>query len=112
MDKNQFVSEIYKLKNEKEFIGKWNQVSYFDLCDESLLEKREGCGVFLSKEKNKGFEGLTQDDKCKSTLRGASYATSKVWISQDRIESWDQGFDAKGEQVWGATKGPYIFIKL
>jgi hypothetical protein len=25
--------------------------------------------------------------------------------------SWDQGFNDKKEQVWGATKGGYAFIK-
>jgi len=28
------------------------------------------------------------------------------------LRSWDQGFNEKGEQVWGATKGGYEFIKM
>lgn len=28
------------------------------------------------------------------------------------IESWDQGFDAEGEQVWGAVKAGYQFDRL
>jgi hypothetical protein len=28
------------------------------------------------------------------------------------MESWDRGFDAQGNQVWGATKGPYVFDKV
>jgi hypothetical protein len=27
------------------------------------------------------------------------------------ILSWDRGFDANGNQVWGAEKGGYIFKK-
>ncbi|MEY2746457.1 MAG: CpeT/CpcT family, partial [Planctomycetota bacterium] len=26
--------------------------------------------------------------------------------------SWDRGFDAAGKQVWGSTKGPYLFERL
>jgi hypothetical protein len=25
--------------------------------------------------------------------------------------SWDQGWNGEGKQVWGATKGGYIFVK-
>jgi hypothetical protein len=28
------------------------------------------------------------------------------------MESWDRGFDAWGNQVWGAAEGPYIFDKV
>ncbi|MFM7544645.1 MAG: CpcT/CpeT family chromophore lyase [Ignavibacteria bacterium] len=27
------------------------------------------------------------------------------------LESWDQGFDKNGVQVWGAIKGGYIFVR-
>ena len=27
------------------------------------------------------------------------------------LASWDQGFNDRGEQVWGALKGGYEFIK-
>ena len=40
----------------------------------------------------------------------AAYATSEVVIIPGRIESWDRGFDADGNQVWGAASGPYVFI--
>jgi CpeT protein len=56
-------------------------------------------------------KGATNEQDCSSQLRGASYATSKVQISPGRIESLDQGFDSNGKQVWGATKGGYIFKK-
>lgn len=76
-----------------------------------MLDEREGCEVILTKTEN-GYEGSTQGDNCKSSLRGASYATSKVSMSANKITSWDQGFDESGNQVWGATKGPYEFVKL
>ena len=30
----------------------------------------------------------------------------------DRLLSWDRGFDAAGKQVWGAEKGPYEFLRV
>jgi hypothetical protein len=33
-------------------------------------------------------------------------------VTETTLESWDRGFDAGGEQVWGATAGGYVFEKL
>jgi hypothetical protein len=49
---------------------------------------------------------------CPSDRKGATYATSKVTISENLLLSWDQGFNEKDEQVWGAEKGGYYFKKL
>ena len=48
---------------------------------------------------------------CASDLRGAAYATSEVTITPQFVLSWDRGFDNTGKQVWGATEGPYVFLR-
>ena len=106
-----FKSAVYKLKDESKFIGKWNDPKYFDDFGEEILEAREGCAVYLKKVVKNEYSGSTDGDACKSTLRGASYATSKVTVTQGRIISWDQGWDVNGNQVWGAEKAGYIFDK-
>ncbi len=103
-------SKVFTMETPELFIGKWNEASFFDGFDEKILKEREGCGVFLMKIDG-SYSGSTREKDCGSTLRGASYATSKVKISKDRIVSWDQGFDAKDEQVWGAEKAGYVFMK-
>jgi hypothetical protein len=55
--------------------------------------------------------GSTQGDGCASALRGAAYATSEVTLTAGELDSWDRGFDATGNQVWGSTKGAYRFVK-
>lgn len=62
-------------------------------------------------KKNNIYEGGTNADHCPSDLRGAKYATTKILLKKGELHSWDQGFDANGKQVWGATNGGYIFIK-
>jgi CpeT protein len=57
------------------------------------------------------YEGSTLGKECLSSLRGATYATSKVKIDEKMILSWDQGWDNADKQIWGATKGGYIFDK-
>jgi hypothetical protein len=74
------------------------------------LALRSGCAVVLKKS-GPVWTGSTAGKECGSDLRGASYATSEVSLDLSTLESWDRGFDADGKQVWGAEKGPYIFIR-
>jgi CpeT protein len=106
-----FVSEIHTLKNEKEWIGKWKTPESFDALSEKDVELKPGCEVVLKRIGKNKFVGQTGEKSCASELRGASYATSKVTVTKDKILSWDQGFDKEGKQVWGAEKGGYEFVK-
>lgn len=109
---NEFISEIYTLKNEKEWIGKWKTPEAFDNLAESDIELKPGCEVILKKQADGSFIGQTGEKTCPSELRGASYASSKVTVTPTQILSWDQGFNKDGKQVWGAVKGGYIFDKI
>lgn len=107
-----FVSEIFTIKNEKEWIGKWNTPDAFDNLKETDIELKRGCEVVLKRIGKNHFEGQTGEKSCPSELRGASYAMSKVTVLENQINSWDQGFDANDKQVWGAEKGGYQFEKI
>lgn len=109
--KDQVVSKVYTIENEADFIGKWASPEYFNQFDPSIMIEREGCGVYLKRQANGNYEGATNQKDCKSTLRGASYATSIVSVQPNQIVSWDQGFNDQDQQVWGAEKGGYIFVK-
>ncbi|HEU4403749.1 MAG TPA: chromophore lyase CpcT/CpeT, partial [Polyangiaceae bacterium] len=74
--------------------------------------ERAGCAVELDwHEGERAFAGSTSGRACPSGLRGASYATSEVRLDAERLVSWDRGYDDAGKQVWGATKGPYEFVR-
>jgi CpeT protein len=68
-----------------------------------VILARKGFGV---------FDGSTVDSECISNLRGAVYATSEVRITPQELISWDRGFDERGNQVWGATEGGYVFKRI
>ena len=73
--------------------------------------KKEGCEVILNRDSRNTYVGSTGIKTCPSELRGASYASSKVSITERGMVSWDQGFNKDNIQVWGATKGGYVFDK-
>ena len=104
----EYVSAIYLIKDPMRFAGDYKLDDPLSGLTPDSLELKVGCEVILLKTEN-GFEGQTGVRACNSELLGASYDTSKVVLTATQLTSWDQGFNADGEQVWGAEKGPYIF---
>lgn len=105
-------STVFLLPDPEQAIGAWkNENPLADLSPDDL-ELRTGCSVFLKRKDTQHFSGETRGAECGSTLRGASYATSQVVVSPKGIKSWDRGYDAEGQQVWGAEKGPYLFRRM
>jgi len=101
------TSRVYSLVAPSSFVGLCDQQSLRTVTAAEATE-RHGCQVNLTRVDNH-FQGSTSDTACKSSLQGASYATSEVQLHGDRIDSWDRGYDANGVQVWGAVSGPYQF---
>ena len=105
-----FTSDIYTLKNQERFIGLQNDATKRNALTPEMIELKDGCTVTMNKMIG-NYIGGTDADKCPSDLRGASYATTKITLKENMLESWDQGFDKNGVQVWGAIKGGYIFVR-
>ncbi len=106
-----FKSIVYTLPEPEKWAGAYKNPALFNNLKPESLSLREGCTVYLERQPDKSFTGSTRGVGCESNLRGAKYATSKVSITKNMMESWDQGFNEKGEQVWGAEKGGYQFAR-
>lgn len=102
-----FQSAIYTLTEPLRFAG---HPEHVEALSRDSLKLKDGCDVVLRRE-GKDFVGGTVGKNCPSDRKGAAYATSKVTIHRKAMVSWDQGFNDKDEQVWGAEKGGYIFRK-
>lgn len=107
---NTFTSDIYTIKNALSYAGLQNDKTKLQKLSIDSLELKDGCTVTMIKN-NDVYAGGTDGKSCPSDLRGAKYATTKITMKKGELISWDQGFDANDKQVWGATKGGYIFIK-
>jgi hypothetical protein len=106
-------SDIYALPGEPlDYAGAWKDPAVLDDLQPGALVLRTGCAVMLRKTAGDRFEGGTAGHDCASSLRGARYATSEVVVTPHQMVSWDRGYDKAGEQIWGAVKGGYIFIKV
>jgi hypothetical protein len=105
-------SFIYTIPNDSLWIGKWKTPAAFDSIATKDITVRKGCEVILKRLGENHYKGSTGERSCESTLRGASFATSEVEIMPKKVISWDRGFDAEGNYVWGAEKAGYIFEQL
>ncbi len=112
IDEHEYKSQIFTFDDPLRYAGSWKNPDQLASLTPADLEERHGCAVYLKKQADGSFHGSTHERDCLSSHRGASYATSIVTISTDRLVSWDQGFDENGNQVWGAVKGGYVFDKI
>lgn len=110
LEDEQYESAVFELPKHERFVNKWSDTELFSTISPDSLLVREGCAVILEAN-GAEFIGSTVENECKSSLYGATYATSKVVVDYRKITSWDQGFDEDDQQVWGAENGPYIFEK-
>ncbi len=106
------ASSVYRVEDQDKAVGQWKTPEYFDALGKDILVEREGCTVFLRKQDDGRFKGSTNERDCKSSMLGASYATSEVEFDEKGVMSWDRGFDDSGEQVWGAEKAGYRFDRI
>jgi hypothetical protein len=110
-DDSTLVSKVYEMPNSLRFAGAYKDEKLAaGIAFDSLID-RQGCAIYLHKNKDGNYYGSTPGKECLSNLRGAMYATSEVVIYKDKLISWDRGWDKNDKQVWGAVKGGYNFIK-
>ncbi|MGP1381942.1 MAG: chromophore lyase CpcT/CpeT [Thainema sp.] len=66
------------------------------------------CDVFLRPVPS-GYLGKTPIGGCPADFRGAVRITNQVLLHAQGMNTWDRGFDADGNQVWGAEDTAYQF---
>jgi CpeT protein len=104
---SQARSRVFELGDPAAFVGLCDDPSPMTVVAGDAIEK-PGCAVEVT-WMAEHFEGGTVGEACLSDFQGATYTTSVVSISAEKIESWDRGWDAADMQVWGALGGPYVF---
>ncbi|WP_164928520.1 chromophore lyase CpcT/CpeT [Gloeobacter violaceus] len=69
------------------------------------------CTVRLVQAGDK-YMGTTPEGGCQSNVRGAARITNEITLYKEGMDTRDRGFDAQGNQVWGAKEEPYRFRRL
>ncbi|MCE9635749.1 MAG: chromophore lyase CpcT/CpeT [Planctomycetes bacterium] len=107
------VSDVFTLPGDPlQFKATWLEEKALCCIKPEDLTPRAGCSIHMTRREDSAWVGSTDGKGCASDLRGASYAESRVTLTDGLLDAWDQGFDATGGQVWGPTKGPYHFVRV
>lgn len=108
-DEDEVISQVWAPTRADDWVGFCEAEDLTVPAD--AFRQKLGCEVYLTKVDD-AFEGGTRGEDCESRLGGASYAVANVRIDADELRSWDRGYNAMGEQVWGAEAGPYHFRRV
>ena len=109
-DDSTFISTVCTLDSMHLFAGAYRDIARFGAIKPAEAKPLPGCDLVLH-WRNGRFVGSTHDRDCTNAWGKATYATSEVVIGPDRMVSWDRSYNDAGEQVWGAEKGGYEFVK-
>lgn len=66
------------------------------------------CSVFLQRSGD-NYIGETVASGCPSDYKGAVRIKNRIVLHRTGMDTWDRGYDASGNQVWGAKDKPYQF---
>jgi CpeT protein len=103
------VARVFELKSPEHAVGLCARAQPPSLTA-AAVEEKAGCSLPLTWD-GKRFNGGTVGTGCHSSLRGAAYAAAAVMLDSTELRWWDRGYNAQGIQVWGAEKGPYVFLR-
>ena len=104
------VARPYALEERLVAAGKWRNPSDLGLFGRNDVRELADCVVILKKIEGR-YEGQTTGRSCGAATGQAASASLEIRVWPGRMEVWDRGFDAQGQQVWGPRKGPYRFVK-
>ncbi|MCU0534095.1 MAG: chromophore lyase CpcT/CpeT [Hydrococcus sp. Prado102] len=100
-------SKSFKLQNPESAIGLCNKPETQRVIQLSNLGEFV-CSVFL-KPTDKGYFGETPPQGCPANVRGAVKITNTILLHSEGMDTWDRGYDALGNQVWGAEDRSYQY---
>jgi hypothetical protein len=105
-----FTSDILSIKSGDTLFGAYKDPILLERLRMNSLVVIEGCTITLH-QRGKTYVGSTGGRTCSNAWGKATYATSEVTIAPSLMVSWDRGYNDADEQVWGAEKGGYRFMR-
>lgn len=105
-----FTSDILSIKSGDTLYGAYKDPILLERLRMDSLVMIEGCTITLH-HRGRTYVGSTDGRTCSNAWGKATYATSEVTIAPGLMVSWDRGYNDADEQVWGAEKGGYRFVR-
>ncbi|MEL7038183.1 MAG: chromophore lyase CpcT/CpeT [Cyanobacteria bacterium J06592_8] len=96
-----------------------NKQAWVGFCRQPLSERLVNvedlgdyrCSVFLEPTGSQ-YIGQTQTEGCPANYKGIVTVTNKIILNADGMETFDRGYDQKGNQIWGSENHPYRYQRV
>lgn len=105
-----FLIDTYTITDAHRFTGLHKDISKSRHLTFDQVDMIAGCTVSM-RYHDGVYRGGSQGRECASDFRGATHVMTNVTIESGKFYSWDRGYDAAGNQVWGPVYGGYEFVK-
>jgi hypothetical protein len=108
------VNRIYRLRDPERFVGAHADPDRLSTLASGDLELSEGCDLVWTRAHDGLYRGVAGAERsCPTSLRGATWALSRVEMTPTTLTSLDQGFDDEGQHRWGPPPGVigHVFVK-
>ena len=106
-----FEIHLFDLPDAIAVTGAWKDPALLAKVTPASLVPSDGCVLILRVQPDGSFKGGTEGKACLSTLRGATYATTEITVTGSQTVTWERGYNASDTQVWGSTRGGFVFKK-
>ncbi|PIG91303.1 chromophore lyase CpcT/CpeT [Gloeocapsopsis sp. IPPAS B-1203] len=107
VDNNSIESAVFRPPTLQAWIGLCNKPEAQRIINVKDIGT-SNCSVFLRRQQQ-NYIGETSASGCPSNYKGAVRITNRITLHQAGMDTWDRGFDATGNQVWGAESEAYQF---
>lgn len=106
-DRQTVESRAFRPPTPEKLIGLCNKPDHHRIIRQSDLGQVT-CSVFL-KPVGENYVGETPAEGCPTNYKGAVRITNTITLHETGMDTQDRGFDASGNQVWGAQEQSYEF---
>lgn len=101
-----FEVRVHDLPDPPAAAGAWREQAPLARLAPEALVPRPGCGLVLRRVGPDAFAGSTLGAQCAGALPGLAYITRELTVTAQGLRTWERGYDAAGQQVWGPSTGP------
>ncbi len=107
-----YKKDVYKVKNQQKWIGKWNTPEVYNDLTETDIELEPGCQIILDQKEDGSFSGHTDFNCHVFNLEKTHYAAVVMKVKPNQIIFTIIVHDKDWNLIYGSMDTGYVFNKL
>lgn len=106
----EYSIDYYAIPEAEKYVGAWQDPSMFEGKNAFDLNHQNGCAIFINYD---GFQysGKSNSGTCKIDSDKGNYTSTKISILLEKIQIWENIYNADDKRVSGTGDTPRIYVK-